>query len=157
MTSYYQTAHLYLKAIDVKVLTYRPTPIMPAAAEKMFAAGYNIKVRRLDGVSFEWYLSGDIYEMSPNGDWCYYPAKPTLGAAVKHGQPLLGRLCYIFHPGGAVSRHHGQHVFHWSNTEFPREREVGQIMTDHWCDDRLRWDDDCEFECEPGAYYSYWS
>jgi len=157
MTSYYQTAHLYLKAIDTKVITYRPTPLMPAAAEKMFAAGYNIKVYRLDGVSFEWYLSGDIYEVSTNGDWCYYPAKPTLATAIKHGPHSLTRLCYIFHPGGAVTRRNGQQVFHWSNTEFPRERELGQIMTDHWCDDSLRWDDECEFECEPDAYYSYWT
>jgi hypothetical protein len=157
MTSYYQTAHLYLKAVDTKLLTYRPTPIMPAAAEKMFAAGYSVKVLRPDGVRFEWFLSGDTYEVSANGDCCYYPAKPTLDVAIKHDPHSLGRHCYIFHTDGAVTRRNGQQVFHWSSKEFPREREVGQITTDHWCGDQLLWDDDCEFECEPDAYYSYWS
>jgi len=154
MTSYNQTALLQLVAAPFAIDTYCRRPLMPFAAKKKFAEGYNVKLTRYDGAIIKWYVSGVVVEKLFNGDTTIFQPKPTLTETIK----IMACGNYTqFLKGGAVILRNGPATFYWSE-DIPTFEENGEFFFDHYCGDDLVWDDECkgccdyDSECEP-CYY----
>ena len=143
MTSYNQTALLWLATAPFPVDTYCRRPLMPIAAQKKFSEGYSVKLTRYDGTIIIWYVSGEVVETLTNGNTTVFMPKPTIADAIK--SQSTAQYTY-FHKGGSVSWSDGIKTMHWSvNT--PAFAENGEIFFDHICGEQKVWDDECKGHC----------
>jgi hypothetical protein len=147
MTTYVQSATLYLCEYDINIMAFCERPIMPLAAVEKFNSGTNVRVLRYDGTRIEWYTDGTIMKYGIDGNHMRYDRKPTLNDAVT--KPYCrdcSNLSYNFHKDGSVTVVQGAGVWHWG-TEWDGTPEFGQIYYDRPCGEGRCWPETCVALC----------
>jgi hypothetical protein len=117
-------------------VSMRKCPIMPTTSRREFFRGKNVKVIRRDGTVITWYQDGTVIE-NVGGIKHMYDPKPNMNTSIH---------CEFTAGGGIMNRIDERNMRYWS-ANLAGEPEEGDVFYDHYCGDRMVWDDECEGKC----------